>query len=197
MAIDVAILRVNWNGWSGGPGLTQLAIDYQGDVPAVEASADAVRNFLFGVRTFIPQSILLTISQDLDLFDSTTGVLSGSITMSAAPSGVQGSYVGDWSAAAGFQVGWKTSAIQNGRRVAGRTFIVPAAGCFDVDGTLESSAVTSIGTAAQALVDANTANPTAPVSIWGRPSEGKPASFAPISGYSVPDQGAVLRSRRD
>jgi hypothetical protein len=89
---------------------------------------------------------------------------------------------------------WLTGLVHQGRRVRGRTFLVPTANqFFDTNGTLAAAFLTNLRTAAAAYI-ATAVNPA----IWARPDPGTTngAAFA-VAAASVADKVAVLTSRRD
>ena len=93
----------------------------------------------------------------------------------------------------GARVEWITGVVFNGRRVRGRTFLVPLAKSrFEGPGMLTSGCVSVLQAAASALVSATD------LRIWSRPS-GAPGALggsALVSAAVVPDQVSWLRSRR-
>jgi hypothetical protein len=85
--------------------------------------------------------------------------------------------------------------IINGRRLRGRTFLVPLGSTFyTTDGTPIETARTNIAAAAAVLI-ANTGGP--PLGVWRRPSPSGVGVLGVATTASVPDKAAVLKSRRD
>ena len=102
-------------------------------------------------------------------------------------------------------ISWKTSA--RARRARGRTFLGPlVSAVLDTDGTVLTGALTNIGNAAQALVNASLVDNGWGVAIWGQQDAAAPKfqgdrSLLPhvardIQGYAIQDKFAVMRSRR-
>jgi len=94
-------------------------------------------------------------------------------------------------------VNWRTNQIRNGRRVRGRSFLVPLAGsAFEGNGTLSASTLTSLKSAADTL---RTAAGTTQLGVYARPTtkDATDGLWAQVTANTVPDMGAVLRSRRD
>jgi len=122
-----------------------------------------------------------------------------------------GSYLSNASAgqvmagASGAVVNWRTGVVRKGRRIKGRTFLVPLkTTVYDEDGTLTSAAIGTINSAAAALI--NTTG-EADLGVYGRPTRQRgddgametipDGLWAVATSFNVPDMAAVLRSRRD
>jgi hypothetical protein len=87
---------------------------------------------------------------------------------------------------------WVTGAVHGTRRLTGRTFIVPlGGGSYDSTGTLASSALSQIRSAATALVAQQD------FGVWGRPVGGVNGLFSNALASNVRDHVAWLSSRRD
>jgi len=102
-------------------------------------------------------------------------------------------------------VNWKTSI--RGRRARGRTFLGPLKlACIQADGTAEDVFLGNIGTAAQALVNASLTDNDWAVGVYGLQNPAPenyqgdysdlPHVIRDITGYSISDKFAVMRSRR-
>ena len=111
-----------------------------------------------------------------------------------APLPVTGVDTGVYAAVAGACVTWLTQGVLAGKRVRGRTFLVPmGAGGLQNDGTLSTAEVSAINTAASNLIAA------APeFTIWRRPTSKAAAdgSSHPVLAFRVQDKTAFLTSRR-
>jgi hypothetical protein len=104
-------------------------------------------------------------------------------------------------------VGWRTTIAA--RRGRGRTFLGPvASGVMQTDGTVTDANLTTVRTAAAALISSSTAFGNGAVGVWGyenaklpgkenlrNPADGK--IFRDFVGVQVRDLFGVLRSRRD
>lgn len=197
----MSIFRVKavLTGFSGGPGLM-----YQYFSPAVagfnealaQLAVDRVRDACQTGNLLWPMSLTWSIDGTVDEINEANGDLVDSLTVTARSVGgnVAGSSVGP--APAGAVVNWKTAEIKRGRRVAGRTFLVPlAAGLFEANGTLTAAAIAEAGEFAAAMNDAGATDLVHVV--WSRPVLGVGGTKHGITGYTIPDKVAVLRSRRD
>jgi hypothetical protein len=179
-------LVVTWSGFAGAPG---YSVFYA--TPLNDVQVD-ISTFFDAITGLLPNDVTITIPNSGDTLNDATGALVGSWT---ATSGVQhvGENPGLFAGPAGACVSWQTGGIVRGRRVKGRTFIVPlAGGCYDTDGTLEAANRSTLETAADALVASAGGN----LLVWSRPVAGNGGSSHPVTGASVADRVAVLRSRR-
>lgn len=177
-----------WSGFAGAPGYTQLYFG-QTDTGTVAAT----RAFWNALTAILPNDVTITVANSGDVLNATTGAIVGGWS-EAATTPVVGLNTGSWSNAAGVGVNWSTDTIVNGRRLKGRTFIVPAAGAaFDNDGSLTGATVTTVGNAAAALI----ADASSQLLVWHRPVNMAGGSSAEVVSAAVPDKTFVLRSRRD
>lgn len=203
--MDILRATVRWDGFPGAPGYSNFHFSVDGGLwdggllgDEAEAAAstayqrlgDAFRN-LAGV---VPGIVNFTFLQEAVILDSDTGETLGAVARgevtSSQPSG-DDPYAGP----VGGVVNWNTQDYRFGRRIRGRTFLVPlAASAYEGDGTLTPAALTSIRDFAADIVG-NDGGPE--FGVWSRPRAGTGGVFATVVGASVPDLAAVLRSRRD
>src|SRR5665811_2634543 len=105
-------------GWTGAPGVSTF---YFVDTAT---AVDSVRAFFQAMSGDIPSGIDIQVESSGDTLESTTGALTG--TWIADPvEVVHCGGGGTYAAPAGAVVDWLTSTIAAGRRLRGRTFIVP------------------------------------------------------------------------
>lgn len=193
----MAISRITaeWSGFRGAPGYSNFYFD--GELEAgttAEVAGSAIRSFFFEIRSELPSTVNIQVNPSAEIIDEATGQILSVIDY-ASPAGMAGLGEGGYSAASGAVVNWNTAAYVNGRRVRGRTFVVPlSAGSYDSSGDLTSSALTDLRAAATDHVGRV---PEAPPCVWHRPVNGAGGSAHVITSATVPDLGAVLRSRRD
>lgn len=192
-----------WQNFIGAPGFTRFTFE----APATAADAGVitakVRAFFFALVAQLPNGATVQVQQAVPLYDEQTGLLVDEISAASAPALVTGTSPANtqYAGGAGAFVGWKTSSIWQGRRVQGRSFLVPLAGVADTNGSLTAAAVLAIQTAANGLIAPGTpafgvwakrfdrTNPAKPVQVDG--------SFFLATSASVPDKTGILRSRRD
>lgn len=200
----VAIVRTNWAGTSGGPGLTQLALlgaaggDWN---PGGEQGAvDAVRTFWNSLVGLLPNELTLTVSPVIDVYNTENGELIASHVAPTPPANVVGTFTGVYAMATGVKVNWNTNQIRFGHRVKGATFIVPIGStAFNNLGVVDSVTRGTIQTAANTLRNSLAANST-PLAVWSRPKTVPipRAGFATeVAASEVNEKTAVLRGRRD
>lgn len=158
----------------------------------------ALGTFYDAIKTLIPLGTKIEVERAGDVIEDSTGKIIGDWT-NAFVTVTDGSGVGAYAGPVGAVVTWHTQSIADGRRVRGRTFLVPlVASVYDLDGTLTNTALDVLQAAATGLV---TSAPDI-LFVWHRPraaSLTKPArlgSSAAAISATVPDMAAVLRSRR-
>ena len=188
--------KLTWALPSGGPGVTTLF--------AMPDTTEQV--FADGARAFMSDALQVATAHDalptgcsiqgdsiVDNIEVTDGTLASAVPVTA-PVVINGNATGSYSAPSGAVITWLTGLVHQGRRVRGRTFLVPIANQqLDTNGTLGSAFLTNLRTAAAAYI-ATAVNPC----IWARPDPGTTngAAFT-VAAASVADKVAVLTSRRD
>ena len=193
----MAISRITavWSNFRGAPGYTNFFFDGAfPDDAAAEAAAVSVRQFFVDVNPHLPFEVNINIQGVADILDEGTGAITNQIDFNP-PISVSGAGGGKYSAASGAVVNWNTVEYKGGRRVRGRTFLVPlTSDAYDDNGDLSGAALGAIRTAASDLITDLGANPLA---VWSRPRGGAGGTAHVVSSATVPDMGAILRSRRD
>lgn len=205
--MGVGIIRTAWSGTSGGPGVTQLAIDEPDGIFATEAGVqtcvNAVRAFWSSIASHLPNELVLTVQPTVDWYQIADGELIGSITAPTAPASVSGTDTGNYAAASGYKVNLHTGAIRDGRRVRGSIYVVPAASISMTNtGTIAASIRTAANTAAMTMrTGINASN-----LIWCVYSRERKATalkpyragaVTPITVAEVGEKTAIMRGRRD
>ena len=179
-----------WTGVAGLPGYTRLSFNGALDEAAATACANRVRAFFDNIKGLLPPGVVISFSEVAQVFNA-GGQLTGEVAV-VPPPAVAATGTGAFAAPVGAVVQWITGVFINGRRVRGRTFLVPlASSAFAVDGTPGSTTLATIGGAANTLQ-----NGVPALVIAGGIGEGG-GYEVPVTGASVPDRAAVLRSRRD
>lgn len=208
-------LRLNWTGFSGGPGYTNLHFGVPGGSDGAWITPENIASAVSKTDTFVnvlnaalPSAVSLQIDKTAEVIAIVDGRLIDYKTVSPFAR-ANGSGTGNWSAASGAVINWYSSGIRNGRRVRGRTFVVPLAGsALDSNGTIADATVSAFANAATALLAPGTGG--IQLHVWGRPTRsdvidpatGKKTVNAdgvahPAISARVPDKVAVLTSRRD
>lgn len=184
---DLQKVIVSWTGFQGAPGYN---VFYRG--PTNNTTSN-LRTFYDAVKALLAVNVDILVSSTGDTVDDNTGVLNGSWS-SAVNAVVASTGAGLYASPAGACVKWNTDAIIAGRRLRGKTFLVPLTGAaYEADGSLSSGAFSTIQTAASALVTAEAAN----LGVWHRPVSGVGGAWHPVVSATLVDRVAILRSRRD
>lgn len=198
------MLRVKskWTGFAGAPGYTNFYFQNNFSTDPTDAEATsamtAVDGFWVGVLSILPPTVTVTVQGDVEVIEETDGSLADVFPKSTLSARIGSATSAGYSAASGAVVTWRSSGVHRGRRVRGRTFLVPCANvAYQSDGTLQPSTIGTLQTAANTLV--TTTAPEPPFGIWARPSSktATDGNFYEVSGATIPDIAAVLRSRRD
>lgn len=197
---DLARVTINWTGFVGAPGFTNLYFSpaaggdvTQAVVDAAVAKADA---WLSQYKSSFPTAVTTGIDPSVEVIESSNGELQAFMTGTPAAASAGGD-AGTFSSATGVVTSWYTPGIRNGRRIRGRSFMVPMGPtAYQSDGTIATTKLTGWRTAANTLI-ANV--DAARLAVWSRPSA--PAATDGIAydviSANMNDKVAVLTSRRD
>lgn len=195
----VAQFRIDWEGGPSSPGLTIFNCRDNG-TGDWEVAAAAMRTFFNGLVLKIPNEYTLRVNPLINLYSETSGELQGEVTLQGTgiPAAVTGTGTGAHASGVGCRIDWKTSAIRNGRRVTGRTYLVPTIGSyFDQDGSVLSTFITELQTAGDNLKNSLSAAGLE-LCVWSRPTVAAPVGLlSPVVAAAPSVKAAVLRKRRD
>lgn len=193
--------KINWTGFIGGPGYTNLHFDDESGDFFTQADVDAfalkIDTWLDAWQAALPNTVVCLLDPTVESIDETTGDLLSFWTV-APDTSRTGVATGNYAAAAGAVVNWYTAGIRNARRVRGRTFMVPLGGsALGADGTIDATRLNAV----RAATDTFRApvNGDAGLGVWSRPS-GPGASdgvWHRVTASTIPDKVAILTSRRD
>nr|CRY95231.1 hypothetical protein [uncultured prokaryote] len=193
--MTIARVTAQWSGFPGAPGYSNFFFEVAGSLDEQLGAPQRVRTAFSSILQQLPAGVRVQVSPTVEYIDEATGQLQDYGDAEETPDVVNGSASGNWAGPAGAVINWNTATVRDGRRVRGRTFIVPLAStAFQNDGTLGSSALSVLDNFATNIRGG--AENTAGFVVWGRPSS-SPGVAAPVTGHRVPDMAAVLRSRRD
>lgn len=186
----------NWTGFPGAPGYSVFhAMNVSAD-PQAEAQAlsTAVRTLMNSFLSNLPSVITIAMDPEVQVIDEATDTLLNVVTTTPGAS-LTGTATGGFSGATGAVINWSTSTIRNGRRMRGRTFLVPlSSSSFDNAGSLFGTLPGNITAAATTYWQTPEITPV----VYGRPTQlGTDGVSGPITAGRCPDLSAVLRSRRD
>jgi hypothetical protein len=197
---DVARVTAVWTGFTGAPGYSNFHFTSLDTDTARNSAGAAVRTFFAAFGAYLASTWTITVQPNIKVFDMTSGKLIREDTMTTPPAVLPGSSAAvAYAGGAGLVVRWNTGLIYNGRRVRGRTYMVPLQGVSQSDGTLASAVITAAVNAGNALI----ANTPADFAIWAKlfdKTSGKPVQvgggIAPADTCAVTDQTGILKSRR-
>lgn len=197
----IAKVKVRWQGFNGAPGWSNFffradAADSSFDAGAFMA-ADRINAFIQNVAPVIPPSVTMQVQNDIEALDEATGQMQHVWTDDPFPTHPGTNANSTYSGPSGMVITWRTAGVRNGRRVRGRTFLVPAsAGIYEANGTIAAAHLTTVQNAANSLLT----EPASPdLGIWARPTAkgASDGAWFDVTGATIPDIGAILRSRRD
>lgn len=197
---DLARVTVNWSGFTGAPGFTNLyfrnATPGIIDQAVVDAAVTKVDAWLAAWQARLPNTVTVQTDSAIEVIDDTNGELQGFFQATVGAARV-GTGTGNYSAASGAVANWYTDAVRNGRRIRGRTFLVPVAGSFLAsNGSLDDTSLTGLRASTATFISATGASRLV---VWGRPTA--PAATdgvsAEVTAFTIPDKAAILSSRRD
>lgn len=198
---NILRVKLRWTGLPGGNGYSIFHFkDFAAGEPAVgdaDGAKGKVNTFVETIKGYIPPSVSMQVESEVEVLDESNGqlqnVLGGSVPQLWTGGG---SDTLGWSAPTGAVVSWSTGGIRNGRRIRGRTFIVPLAGnAYENNGTLSGGFQMVVNMAATALrADSGTPD----LGIWARPTAtgASDGVWNVVTGHRNPDMAAILRSRR-
>lgn len=206
-------VRVALNGWIGGPGLQTFY--YRPATTDVTSSTEAavvaatVRAALDPTKGMYPISWTAQVAADVDVINAVDGVLTGqyNVTPPAVVTGTGAVSNNYGPTAAGMCMTLNTGIISGGSKVRGRSFLVPLCQSFDSNGSPTAEFVATAVGMGNALKTTGAGGPT--LVVWRRPRQFRAATTKlkelaardggafDVSGTTVKDKFAILRSRRD
>jgi hypothetical protein len=188
-------IRSVWTGFSGAPGYTNHYFGTTDPLAAGAAlAASDVRTFWDTIKARFPSNVTITVDPLVALIEDINGEQSDEINVTPSPAAVTGTGLSTYAAPVGASIAWSTSTYRFGRRVKGRSYIVPmSVNDFDAAGTLTSTAHSNLQAGAAGLVAGGSQ-----MVVFSRPTEVHPIGGSSlVTGSTVPDRAAVLKSRRD
>lgn len=201
-------IRSVWTGFTGAPGYTNLFWTTTDPLGAgAQVAADATRLFWNAIRSALPAVVTIQVESAVALIEDVTGEQQDELTLGTAPAAVGGILSERFASPAGCTVTWNTATFLQGRKVKGRTYLVPmTSSAFQNNGTIDDAIRTTIQTAADALIS----GPGGFV-IFARPRPAQTAAESPtgvarparvgasagVTSARVADKSAVLTSCRD
>lgn len=194
--MDMLRVQALWTGFQGAPGYSSFYFAGGGGLISDAGQVvSRVRDALEHLEAPLPTGVSIQISGTVEVIDSDSGQLVGYQDVDQ-PDPVVGDAAGtSYSAPSGAVVNWLTDDVRFGRRIRGRTFVVPlSSSAYQADGTLTNGALSSLNDFASAMRGWDF---DSEFGVFSRPRGGSGGVFATCTGHRVPDMVAVLRSRRD
>lgn len=202
---DLCRVNVSWQNWPGAPGLSQFYFLNSG----MQTNVDAVRAFFNAMTAYLPTGLTINVPGSGDIIDSATGSITSAWSVTTTPAVVTGTAAGAYAGQSGAVIHWLTADVSNGRRIRGRTFMVPLIGsAFESNGSLVVGVINALTTAGNTLRTTAAGN----MRVFQRPVTahteydrktgvaktiaGKPGQHSDLTGVRVPDLAVSLRSRR-
>jgi hypothetical protein len=172
-----------------GPGGDGVATLYFEDAGAAQPDVVTWATSVFGT---LPAGCSWEVQNSGESLDVDTGIVVGN-WFGGATTGDTSGVSGSWLAGVGCSVRWMTDEFVVGRRISGRTFIVPMrAEFFDTNGTLKDTILSGIGASCDDLIAAQAAN----FVVYRRKLGARNGSVHFVTSVLIPDQAAWLTSRR-
>lgn len=182
-------LTAIWSGSAGLPGYSKFRFNTDLDNIGATAARDRLKGFFQQIAPLLPTAVQINFDPIAIAYDAQGQALGERNTGSTGAVGGQGA--GPFAAPAGACVNWATGVFVNGKKVRGRTFLVPlTAAAYEADGTLLNSARTGLDDAAGILRGG-----PVPLVILSGVASGVSSAHV-VTGHSIADKVAILRSRR-
>lgn len=187
------IVRVTarWEGFPGAPGYSNFYGNPDPDpATAAQTMATRIRAFFSGMVGWLPADVDVLVLPVYAVLEDSTGAQTSEGTVASPPAVVNGVGSGGYSGNSGVAVNWLTTSFINGRRLKGRTFLVPLGPVFEANGTVADSVLSEMTGLAATLVGSDGL-----FVVWHRPISGAGGAAAEISTVTIRDRSAHLRSR--
>lgn len=180
-------IKITWTGMPGGPGVTQLY------ATSASGARPALATWIGAWKYLVPDCVTLTIEGQGDTVDSTTGLITGTWTDGANTALVGTGSSSQYFAAGGACISWSTGGVVKGRRVQGRTFLVPLTSLAYQGSALVGTTVSAIQGATNTLLGSGNV-----FWILHRPTTkgGTDGQAFQVTGGTVKNHQAILSSRR-
>lgn len=196
-------ITTRWDGFIGAPGWSKIWFEELADSTSRNNAGAAVSNFWLALVNFYRAPFTWTVSPIVQNFDIQTGQLTNEFTMSTVPNVRTGTVPNTtaYAGGTGCVVHWQTGVVLDGRKVTGKTFLVPTTNMFEADGTITTTARTTIADAGNALATNVNVRQVVYHRVFDKKA-GEPGrtqvggNLVRVSAAVVPDRSATMRSRR-
>lgn len=199
--VNVSTVTATWTGFTGAPGYSLFRFAELDTSTKLNAAGAAVRLFLVTLNSYMLPTWQISISPLVQHHEIGTGDLQGESTMSSTPPVIPGTGTAGtvYAGGSGAVINWTTGATHGGRKVRGRTFLVPLlSNAFATDGTVSSGFVTAVTAGGNSLIGDSSTEFGVYSRYWddAKPPNQTGGGFTPANGCAVPDRSAQLRTRR-
>jgi hypothetical protein len=185
--------RAIWNVQGGGTGYSVFHVREAGIEPisaSAQSFANALRTGFNSLVARLPDDVIINFDSEARELNVATGTLIG-VHGVTPPSNVVGTASGVYAAPSGARVDLITSGIVAGRRLRGRTYMVPLAGSeYTSTGLVAPATRTALNSAFNTFRD-NPGNWS--LAVWSRTH----GALADVISVNAPGEVAILRSRRE
>lgn len=181
---------IRWTGGRIGAGASVFHMRGTDSPSAAFAAANACRGFFDAIKAHLPLGVTLT--PDAEFKNLTAEGVLTSVVPLTAPATVTGTGSGAWANGQGCMIRWNTPAVVSGRRLLGRTYVVPLLGSAFTGGNMNPTIQANIGSAASTLISSLASNGT-PLQVWSKAH----SVTADVIGGTVPARPQSLRTRND
>jgi hypothetical protein len=174
------------------------------DATSRQAAVDSVRALLSTISTtYMSTAMTIQVEQKIQNFDLATGKLSNEVSAGTRPPGIAGAVTGSppYVSGVGARILWSTGVVINGRKVVGRTFLVPLVAFTTSAGAVNGALISTMAPAISTYVAQPAARPVVWHKTYDRTDTTKPPIYlggnaVPINGGAVLSTPSSLRSRR-
>lgn len=183
---DLRRVRVSWTTGPGGIGLSTFYTFDPDDVTTNLAT------FYNAIKALFPAAVTWSIPSSGDLIDSATGSLVGGWSGGTAATIAGAPTTGNYAAGTGAITRWDTGTVVAGRRLRGRTFLVPlAVNAYSTTGVIDTTPYATLSSASSTLAATNK------LVVWHRPAPGGAGGLGASVGSAFVLPGVhSLASRR-
>lgn len=184
--------KVGWTGGRIGAGVSIFTIGAGPTEPTWASVNTAFRNWYTAIAPSVPNDVVWTFPFESESFNPSTGELETVVAIPQAASVAGGDNATGWAAPAGRMVRWSTGNVVAGRRLYGKTFIVPSSVLAFTEGSVNSATRGTDATAHTALVSALTAA-GGELRVYSRTH----GVAVPVTAGATQARPTTLRSRND
>lgn len=188
---EVGKVQVVWTGFVGAPAYSSHY--FYGDPLSTSTAQDyvsAVSTFWNSIVGGMPSTAHFSVTPDVQILDEASGHLVR-VETTTPPTQTATGNNGPYAAGVGCSVIWNTAIVHRGKRLRGRSFIIPlSGGSYDGNGNILDTLVTAYRTAAGILAA------QAGFGVYGRPVSGAGGVWSQATGGTMKDQVSWLTTRR-